>query len=150
MPLSLRFPFFRKKRSPVKQHSGFSSTNSLSPPPPFCRLYYTLADLGTLTLSWGDHMDEDTSPSSFATFLGTEGSVFVGGIWTVLGLLGMFWSSSEGGNSMGLILDARSSISFFSLEHTLYLSRYKERRFWLDVFRCRCSVEGAGFELAFL
>jgi hypothetical protein len=62
-------------------------------------------------------------------FLGTKGVGIVGGMGTVLGASGMFWSSryfveidsyaiaslatcSEGGNSMGLILDARGSPSF--------------------------------------
>ena len=36
-------------------------------------------------------MDEDMSPSFAAMFLGTERNRIVGGDWTVLGVLGMFW-----------------------------------------------------------
>jgi hypothetical protein len=36
-------------------------------------------------------MDEDMSPIFFATFLETGQDGTVGGDWTVLGVIGMFW-----------------------------------------------------------
>jgi hypothetical protein len=36
-------------------------------------------------------MDEDMSPSFLTTFLVTGRNGIVGGDWTVLGIMGMFW-----------------------------------------------------------
>jgi len=36
-------------------------------------------------------MDEDMSPSSFAKSLLNQGDWVAGGIWTVLGVVWMFW-----------------------------------------------------------
>ncbi|CAL3967274.1 unnamed protein product [Diplocarpon coronariae] len=57
-------------------------------------------------------MDEDTSPVLSCNFLGTEGCEFVRGIWIICDCL-FCYASSGSGNSMGLILDARSSLLSF-------------------------------------